>query len=1003
MAQMFMPASVQRAAILLVMLLITPLAAADPPPGQPDVANDICSTWNSASGVCDDYDSALDHTPGQEWMRSSVEIGIEDAEMVEMKVGLAVHEMSRDDLQLSDLDLEGDSAPWDGIPADYIRNYQSLYRGGGDTVSDLMLERIEEIMEEFIDINFPNINTTTIGTVSEVDFKSQPDATCVYNSDYDSIDEVNGFDNDPFQPPLCFEVVLQMEVDTSAFGLKPETSDINRMMQGMLTMGAVLTSEFNASSPMGHSVELSVVPPDYADVSSVEAPGSTKTTMRDGHPQTYSLIAVDNTQAVTEAALNSVRLVSELVHRSITTPTASINLREPSLKIDLIVDATDTQNSRFDLEISIHYLDSITLDDWGADLHDGTIEIPWVTSDGIRLLNQEVDEDLSAILQGIPVEELSSAFSDALGADIWFGAPQFAQPDSEGGLDFRHTPGVTCEESLEVSYCIEGKDAMGGIWPVVLETTSQSTPMRVSSVVERMLENSGGDITTIDLSKVTDEDLASIMNVVEVELSTDTGWLQDLLPDDMPSTELTLTLHLPEWIESTIGDPSTVVIAAPVTGGGEQDFGFAGTRIFDWRHPICLESDPCEDDSPDLICGSNQKTCVSLDIVVDIEKFAIRETSFAAEVEFTAEVVLEIYRLDIDLGEDDIVLHPVPADLLRRAIVMGDRLQGGLLAGSDLEAPLDLGVGEPIDVEISNLGMEMLGEELEMRSGEVIDAEGPFETVQDFGMGPYTISTSLIHASVSPLLGFGDTTMPSNSEVGDSVPLRFGFSIERTVVTAALRGEDIDIKAQPAAIGFAIATQMAAAFGSPVLTDSGIQVEGAEFFLEVTPLMEHTVFGTIRSSARMEIHLPSSVRLLSFESRMGLGELTEADGRQVVVYRTPVCPDATTWAQCSKNSDIVSYSVEVSWMFVLGELAPYLFVLLVGLGLLISRRRRFRKELEEKEQEESSAEEQKITELAMESEFGKLDDKIVVVDETYFEEDEAEGKPKEGEEGWWED
>ena len=1003
MAQMCMPASVKRAAVLLVMLLITPLAAADPPPGQPDVANDICSTWNSANGVCDDYDSALDHTPGQEWMRSSVEIGIEDAEMVEMKVGLAVHEMSRDDLQLSDLDLEGDSAPWDGIPADYIRNYQSLYRGGGDTVSDLMLERIEEIMEEFIDINFPNVNTTTIGTVSELDFKSQPDASCVYDSDYDSIDEVNGFDNDPFQPPLCFEVVLQMEVDTSAFGLKPETSDINRMMQGMLTMGAVLTSEFNASSPMGHSVELSVIPPDYADVSSVEAPGSTKTTMRDGHPQTYSLIAVDNTQAVTEAALDSVRLVSELVHRSISTPTASIDLREPSLKIDLIVDATDTQNSRFDLEISIHYLDSITLDDWGAYLHDGTIEIPWVTSDGIRLLDQEVDEDLSAIIQGIPIGDLSSAFSDALGADIWFGAPQFAQADSEGGLDFRHTPGVTCEESLEVSYCVEGKDAMGGTWPVVLETTSQSTPMRVSSVVERMLENSGGDITTIDLSKVTDEDLASIMNVVEVGLSTDTGWLQDLLPDDMPSTELTLTLHLPEWIESTIGDPSTVVITAPVTGGGEQDFGFAGTRIFDWRHSICLESDPCEDDSPDLICGSNQKTCVSLDIVVDIEKFAIRETSFAAEVEFTAEVVLEIYRLGIDLGEDDIILHPVPADLLRRAIVMGDRLQGGLLAGSDLEAPLDLGVGEPIDVEISNLGMEMLGEELEMRSSEVIDAEGSFETVQDFGMGPYTISADFADTPVSPSLGFGDTTMPSNSEVGDSVPLRFGFSIERTVVTAALRGENIDIKAQPAAIGFVIATQMAAAFGSPVLTDSGIQVEGAEFFLEVTPLMEHTVFGTIRSSARMEIHLPSSIRLLSFESRMGLGELTEVDGRQVVVYRTPVCPDATTWAQCSKNSDIVSYSLEVSWMFVLGELAPYLFVLLVGLGLLISRRRRFRKEREEKEQEKSSVEEQKITELAMESEFGKLDDRLVVVDEAFFKEDEVEGKPKEGEEGWWED
>ena len=255
-----MPGTVKRAAVLLVLLFLAPLAAADPPPGQPDVVNDICSTWNSADGVCDDYDSALDHTPSDEWMRSSIEIDIEDAEMVEMKVGLAVHEMSRDDLRMDDLDLEGDSKPWDGIPADYIRNYQSLSRGGGDTVSDLMLERVEEIMEEFIDINFPNVNTTTITTVSEIDFKSQPDANCVYSADYDSIDEVNGFDNDPFYPPLCFEAVLQMEVDSESFGLKPETSDINRMMQGLLTMGAALNSDFTASSSPGHSIELSVFP-----------------------------------------------------------------------------------------------------------------------------------------------------------------------------------------------------------------------------------------------------------------------------------------------------------------------------------------------------------------------------------------------------------------------------------------------------------------------------------------------------------------------------------------------------------------------------------------------------------------------------------------------------------------------------------------------------------------------------------------------------------------------
>ena len=972
----------QRVAVLLVLLLFTPLAVADPPPGQPDVTNDICSTWNSADGICDDYDSTLDQTPGSEWIASSVEIDVADAEMVEMRVGLAVHEMSREDLELGDLDLEGDSAPWDGIPADYIRNYESLSRGGGKSVSDLMLERVEQIMEEFIDINFPNVNTTAITTVSEVDFKSQPDAQCVYDSDYDSIDEVNGYENNPFQPPICFQAVLQMQVDTSSFGLKPQTSDINRMMQGMLTMGASLNSQFNATSPMGHWLELSVMPPGYANIESVEEPGSIMSRTLDGHPQTYSIVTVDNTQAVTEAAIESVELQSKLAHRPTTTPTYSFDQQDPSLRINLEVDASDPQNSQFELQIAIHHLDSDTLSDWNANLHDGTIEIPWISSDGIRLLNQEVNEDLSALLQGIPIEGMSSAFSEALGAEIWFDTPQFSDADEEGGLDFQHSPGETCDESFQVHYCIEGENAMSGDWPVILTTSSQSTSMRVTSVVERILENTGGEIASIDLSKVTDEDLASLMSVIEVEMQADTSWLHDLLPEGMPRTELTLTLHLPEWLESNLGDSTKVEITAS-SSGGEQDFAFKGTRSFDWRHPICIDSDPCEDDSPDLICGPNQLTCISFDIVVDIEKFAIRETSFSAEVEFSAEVVLEIYRLGIELDEEGVELSPVPSDLLRRGIVIGDRIDGGLLAGSDLEAPIDLGVGEPIMLEISNQGLQDIGDELTIRSGEIIESFGGIETVQDFGMGPYSIVAAF---DDTPLIAVFDTvTMPTNSEAGDTVPMRLGFEVESTVVSAKLRGEEISIAAQPASIGLSISRQMLAAFGYPVMNSSGVHVDGLEFFLEVTPLMEHTVFGTIRSSARMEIHLPSSVRLLSFESREGLGELLEQDGRQVVVYRTPVCPDATTWTQCRENYDILSYSLEVSWIFIIGELAPYIFILLFGLGLLISRRRRRKREHEEKKQEESSAEEQKLTELAMESEFGKLEDGTTVVDESFFE------------------
>ena len=72
-------------------------------------------------------------------------------------------------------------------------------------------------------------------------------------------------------------------------------------------------------------------------------------------------------------------------------------------------------------------------------------------------------------------------------------------------------------------------------------------------------------------------------------------------------------------------------------------------------------------------------------------------------------------------------------------------------------------------------------------------------------------------------------------------------------------------------------------------------------------------------------------------------------------------------------------------MFVIGELAPYIFMFIFAIGMLISRRRRRKIEHKQKKAEEASAEEQEITERAMESEFGKLDDGATIVDESFFE------------------
>ena len=61
--------------------------------------------------------------------------------------------MSRSDLDLEDLDLEGDSSLDDGVPADYIRNYLNFERNGF-IIEERMVSLIQTNMREYIEDNF---------------------------------------------------------------------------------------------------------------------------------------------------------------------------------------------------------------------------------------------------------------------------------------------------------------------------------------------------------------------------------------------------------------------------------------------------------------------------------------------------------------------------------------------------------------------------------------------------------------------------------------------------------------------------------------------------------------------------------------------------------------------------------------------------------------------------------------------------------------------------------
>ena len=61
-------------------------------------------------------------------------------------------------------------------------------------------------------------------------------------------------------------------------------------------------------------------------------------------------------------------------------------------------------------------------------------------------------------------------------------------------------------------------------------------------------------------------------------------------------------------------------------------------------------------------------------------------------------------------------------------------------------------------------------------------------------------------------------------------------------------------------------------------------------------------------------------------------------------------------------------------------------VLLVFIALSISRFRRKRKERKERRTKNIAEQEARVMEVTMEREFGKLEEKLVVVDEQFFEE-----------------
>ena len=102
------------------------------------------------------------------------------------------------------------------------------------------------------------------------------------------------------------------------------------------------------------------------------------------------------------------------------------------------------------------------------------------------------------------------------------------------------------------------------------------------------------------------------------------------------------------------------------------------------------------------------------------------------------------------------------------------------------------------------------------------------------------------------------------------------------------------------------------------------------------------------------------------------------NGKQILSYRTPVCPEAENWPQCYREHDTISWSVEVSYMFILGEVVQYILVVLVFLGLAISRWKRRRNARKAASKNAKEAMEEKMLELELAAQMGELEENLAI-------------------------
>jgi len=943
---------------LLILSPGAPTISADP--GDEEVVNTICQTWNSTSGICDDYNFADDETASMEWIEGRYNVAMANSTMMSVTLEWAIHEIRRDDIMLEDLPLgNGSDASMDGIPADYIRNYLDYVTLSGSTVRNMLLNSVSSTVTSLINNGFGTASGVQTTYVNQITYEDQT-VECTDDRDQDSADEVAGLPNDAYNPPLCLRTTLAISVDPSELGMTEVGMDVERAYQGLLTMGSSVRTNMTLAALPGHVASYEFVPPSYGTIVGVSNQGDLVPANSGGYTYTYARWNVNHKDATGEDWLNESAAVT-MARRETSTRAVELDIgNDRGIRVDILVDASDERATTIEVRLGIHHVAMDTLDNWDWDFADDRVTVPWVTSDGMRLAHHTGLANLSDFADKVPVAELNELIAEQSPVEIDFEPFEFSSADGLGGLDFMHRPGVTCSEPSPSNWCILGQTAMNGTYPIYLTSQSNTFEMDFGSIITNLAEKFDIDLLGFDPSIITRNDRAAILNGMIVSRDISSPSLVDWMEGELPAADVELEIILPDYVRSTNGDPETITLTHTLGEPENHSLSFTGAQPYDWRHPICRESN-CGMDSLDLVCGANRRTCLGLNLDVEFSELDVHEWSQSLEIFADGEMELMLYRVGVpdSLNEEvgSIDIEAIPSDLIRRFIHLGDQMEGGLLA------PLEDGLTVPFEGEeipfvlnadglndfardVGNIVESRVNEEIqsavqEINNGGEIYLKDP---------GYISISVSVEGLELSPLVS-----------LSDSRPIRIVVEVSRTKIHAEyVGGSGTDEELVSQSMNVWTNSLLGANDGG-----SGFEVPPDEDIVIDVPTPVFEIEDEIISpSVRLRLTLPWGIDFSNFKSQMGRGEISDNDGSQMLTYYVPLCTGDDV-ESCEEQYDTLSFRMVIGLDFILAQLSMYIGIilaLLIGLIMLIRRRRR-RKRERKKAKEESETVGHRVSDL----------------------------------------